>query len=142
MYRSTRFFQNGVDLYSNSVSLAAGSRVYYRRAHVGRRPTWAYERKSMIANNNLPKFPLGQLVATPGALEALQAAGQSPAESLDRHVRADWGEVDAHDKAANDEALVHGERLLSAYRTRKGEKLWVITEADRSSTCVLLPEEY
>lgn len=92
----------------------------------------------MIAN----KFPLGQTVATPGALEALQRAGQSPAEFLARHIRADWGEVDAEDKKANDEALVDGERLLSAYRTRKGEKLWIITEADRSSTCVLLPEEY
>jgi hypothetical protein len=97
----------------------------------------------MIADNNhRPKFRLGQLVATPGALEALQQAGQSPAEVLARHRVGDWGEVDAEDKKANDEALVQGERLLSAYRTRKGEKLWVITEADRSSTCVLLPSEY
>ena len=97
----------------------------------------------MIANNNQhPRFSLGQLVATPGALEALQAAGQSPAEFLARHLRADWGEVDAEDKKANDEALVQGERLLSAYRTRKNERIWIITEADRSSTCVLLPEEY
>ena len=97
----------------------------------------------MIANNNnRPKFPLGQLVATPGALEALQAAGQSPAVFLARHQVGDWGEVDAEDRRANDEAVVNGERILSAYRTGKGEKLWVITEADRSSTGVLLPSEY
>jgi hypothetical protein len=97
----------------------------------------------MIASNNqCPKFRLGQLVATPGALEALQAAGQSPAEFLARHQIGDWGDVDAEDKKANDDALVQGERLLSAYRTCKGEKLWVITEADRSSTCVLRPSEY
>jgi len=88
------------------------------------------------------KFPLGQTVATPGALDALTQAGQSPAFFLDRHVQGDWGEVDAEDKRANDLALVQGERLLSAYRTLKGDRLWVITEADRSSTCILLPEEY
>jgi len=88
------------------------------------------------------KFPLGQTVATPGALDALPQAGQSPAFFLDRHVQGDWGEVDAEDKRANDLALVQGERLLSAYRTLKGDRLWVITEADRSSTCILLPEEY
>ena len=88
------------------------------------------------------KFPLGQTVATPGALEALQEAGQSPAEFLSRHVQADWGEVCAEDGKLNDDALVNGERVLSAYRTCKGVRLWVITEADRSSTCVLLPEDY
>lgn len=88
------------------------------------------------------KFPLGRTVATPGALDALLQAGQSPAFFLDRHVRGDWGDVDAEDRRANEEALFHDERLLSAYRTLKGERLWVITEADRSSTCILLPEEY
>ena len=89
-----------------------------------------------------PKFQLGQLLATPGALRALEEAGQSPAFFLDRHLAGDWGEVDAEDKRANDEALVTGERLLSAYRTLKGQRIWIITEADRSSTCCLLPEEY
>ena len=89
-----------------------------------------------------PTFPLGQTVATPGALAALQEAGQSPADFLARHVRGDWGEVCEEDKRLNDEALVNGERILSAYDTRLGTKLWVITEADRSSTCILLPEEY
>ena len=88
------------------------------------------------------KFPLGQTVATPGALAALQQAGQSPADFLSRHVCGDWGEVCLSDKQANDEALVNGVRILSAYTTRPGTKLWVITEADRSSTCILLPEEY
>lgn len=89
-----------------------------------------------------PKFPLGQLVATPGALHALQESAQSPSFFLDRHRAGDWGEVDAHDQGANDEALVSGERLLSAYKTLRGARLWVITEADRSSTCCLLPSEY
>ena len=88
------------------------------------------------------KFPLGQLVATPGALQALQEAGQSPAFFLDKHISGDWGEVCAEDKRLNDEALVSGERLLSAYRTLRGVKIWIITEADRSSTCCLLPSEY
>lgn len=91
---------------------------------------------------NKPKFPLGQLVATPGALCALQEAGQSPAFFLEKHVSGDWGEVCADDRRANDEALVSGERLLSAYKTLRGVKIWIITEADRSSTCCLRPEEY
>jgi hypothetical protein len=89
-----------------------------------------------------PKFQLGQLVATPGALRALEEAGQSPAFFLEKHMSGDWGEVNDEDKRLNDEALVIGERLLSAYRTLKGVKIWVITEADRSSTCCLLPSEY
>ncbi len=98
----------------------------------------------MTNNNNrrCPPFPLGQTVATPGALEVLQESGQAPVQFLLRHARGDWGEVNEEDKRLNDEALVQGERLLSAYRTCKGVKLWVITEADRSSTCILLPEEY
>ena len=90
----------------------------------------------------MSKFPLGRVVATPDALEALQKAGQSPAFFLDRHAVGDWGSVCEEDKQANDEALVTGGRLLSAYQTLKGVRLWVITEADRSSTCVLLPENY
>jgi len=89
-----------------------------------------------------PKFSLGQLVATPGALRALEAAGQSPGYFLDRHLAGDWGEVCDDDKRLNDEALVDGSRILSAYRTLKGVKIWIITEADRSSSCVLLPDEY
>lgn len=88
------------------------------------------------------KFELGQIVATPGALEALQQAEQTPIEFLMRHVRGDWGDVCTEDAEANEMSLRDGSRLLSSYRTNKGLKLWIITEADRSSTCVLLPEEY
>jgi len=88
------------------------------------------------------KFSIGQLVATPGAIEALADAKQSPMEFVARHIKGDWGEVCDEDRQANEDALRDGERLLSAYRTSKGVKIWVITEADRSSTCVLLPEEY
>lgn len=95
----------------------------------------------MIARTQ-PKFSLGQTVATPGALAALAEAEQNPAFFIDRHVTGDWGEIDADDRQANEDALLHGERLLSAYRTLKGEKIWIITEADRSSTCILLPDEY
>ena len=89
-----------------------------------------------------PLFTLGQVVATPGALAAIEKSGQQPGEFLTRHVSGDWGEVDAHDIKENELSLRHGFRLLSAYHTSAGDKLWVITEADRSSTCILLPEEY
>ena len=87
-------------------------------------------------------FDLGQVVATPGALDALRRSSQSPGEFLMKHVRGEWGDLDAEDAEANRTALLEGARILSAYETRLGDKVWVITEADRSSTCVLLPEEY
>ncbi len=91
----------------------------------------------------MPKFELGQIVATPGALQAIRSSGQTPSQFLRRHVNGDWGEhLDGHDYKQNQIALREGGRLLSAYQTRKGEDLWVITEADRSSTCLLLPSEY
>ena len=93
------------------------------------------------------KFQLGQIVATPAALEAIQDAGQSPDFFLDKHVQGDWGEVDDEDKAANDQALIDGSRLLSAYRTLRNIRIWIITEAEseggkRSSTTILMPSEY
>ena len=88
------------------------------------------------------KFPLGQIVATPEALKAIEEAGQDPTFFLDKHAAGDWGEVDDGDKALNDQALVSGDRLLSAYRTLKNERLWIITEADRSATTLLLPSQY
>ena len=94
------------------------------------------------------QFRLGQTVATPGALAALERAGEAALPLLARHQRGDWGDVCAGDKKLNDEAVAHeGDperqgRVLSAYRTRLGDHVWIITEADRSSTCVLLPEEY
>ncbi len=89
-----------------------------------------------------PLFPLGQCVATPRALAALEEAGQSPADFLNRHVAGDWGEIDREDRGLNEQALKEGARIFSVYQTSKGVKVWVITEADRASTCVLLPDEY
>jgi hypothetical protein len=89
-----------------------------------------------------PLFTLGQVVATPGALAALEKAGQQPGVFLARHVSGDWGEVPSEDVKENEFSLKHGFRLLSSYSTSAGDRLWVITEADRSSTCILLPEEY
>ena len=88
------------------------------------------------------KFPLGQIVATPAALEALLQARQSPLDFLARHIRGDWGEVCQEDRQENELALQQGFRLLSVYTTKAGEKLWVISEADRSATTLLLPADY
>jgi hypothetical protein len=88
------------------------------------------------------RFSLGQLVATPGALDALTRTGENPLRYLARHATGDWGDVGADDHAANDRALVDGERLLSAYRLADGTRIWIITEADRSVSTLLLPEEY
>jgi len=89
-----------------------------------------------------PLFSLGQCVATPGALAVLAEAGQTPADFLNRHVRGDWGTIDPADKGLNEQAIRDGARIFSVYVTAKGVKLWVITEADRASTCILLPDEY
>jgi hypothetical protein len=91
---------------------------------------------------NRPLFALGQCVATPGALAALDEAGQTPADFLNRHIRGDWGTIDPADKGLNEQAIRDGARIFSVYVTAKGVKLWVITEADRASTCILLPDEY
>ncbi len=87
-------------------------------------------------------FPLGQVVATPGALAALQKAEQEPQEFLDRHANGDWGDVSEGDKRENEDSIQHGFRIFSAYTTSAGERIWVLTEADRSATTFLLPEEY
>lgn len=87
-------------------------------------------------------FPLGRVLATPGALDALGASGETADMLLARHVHEDWGDVDGHDWKANDDALVRGLRLLSAYTLRSGVKVWLITEADHSATTLLLPNEY
>lgn len=89
-----------------------------------------------------PLFPLGQIVATPGALAALEKAGQQPHEFLSRHVHGEWGNVPDEDRRENEFSLEHGFRLLSSYCTAANETVWVITEADRSVTTLLLPEEY
>jgi hypothetical protein len=87
-------------------------------------------------------LPLGRIVATPGALAALERANQSAALFLTRHAGGDWGELDRADIAENEYSMAHGFRLLSSYTTPLGEKLWIITEADRSATTLLLPDEY
>jgi hypothetical protein len=90
-----------------------------------------------------PKFfPLGDIVATRGALDALRRAAQPPLLFVLRHLRGDWGELSPADWALNDGAVEDGGRILSAYRTALGERLWVITEADRRASTLLLPDEY
>jgi hypothetical protein len=100
----------------------------------------------MIATNNTSsgsKFPLGRIVATPAALAELAKTGDSAHELLTRHVTGDYGAVCKEDWKANDNAIAHGERVFSAYMLKDGQtKLWVITEADRSSTTLLTPDEY
>jgi len=94
------------------------------------------------------KFHPGKIVATPGALEALRASGQSPEVFLAAHLEGYWGgDLCEEDRQLNDEALIDGSRILSAYRTLRGERLWIITEAAddlgrRYSTTILLPDEY
>jgi hypothetical protein len=89
-----------------------------------------------------PKFPLGQIVATPGALRALVEAGQNPMEFVRRHQAGDWGDLSEDDRQENEWSLQRRLHLLSAYQTANGERIWVVTEADRSATTLLLPEEY
>lgn len=89
-----------------------------------------------------PLFPLGQVLATPGALEALGQAEQSPDEFLARHHAGDWGDLCQEDIAENEFSLKHDLRLFSEYTLRDGTRLWIITEADRSATTLLLPKEY
>ena len=94
----------------------------------------------MVQNHFL--FPLGRIVATPGALDALQQAGHTAQEFLARHSAGDWGELSAEDRKENTFAVTRSLRLLAAYRLSTSVRIWLITEADRNSTCVLLPEEY
>ena len=87
------------------------------------------------------RLPLGHVVATPGALDVVRTHGLDVIALLHRHQRGDWGELSDHDALANDHAVEGGARVLSAYETAGG-RLWIITEADRSATTVLLPSEY
>ena len=93
------------------------------------------------------KFSMGQIVATPAALEAIESSGQSPACFLSRHAAQDWGDLDKEDKQLNDQAVQDGSRILSAYHTSNGTKVWIITEAEdgsgqRAATTILLPHQY
>jgi len=87
-------------------------------------------------------FPLGQTVATPGALAALEKAGVSSWRLLQRHQRGDWGDVSPEDSKENDLSVKNGFRILSSYGIGEGTRIWIITEADRSVTTLLLPGEY
>jgi hypothetical protein len=89
-----------------------------------------------------PRIKLGQIVATPGALEALEEAHQSPQEFLERHQSGDWGEVGAEDWKQNELSVKKGSGAMSVYTLPTGTKIWIITEADQSVTTVLLPDEY
>src|ERR1017187_3563606 len=96
-----------------------------------------------IGRGQVNRFNPGQVVAKPGALAALEASGDDPSTYLARHQSGDWGDIDAHDRRENQLSLEQGFRLMSVYTLSiTGVKIWVITEADRSSTCILLPEEY
>jgi len=86
------------------------------------------------------RFAMGQTVATRNAMHHLSE--DDVYRGLDRHARGDWGDLDAHDLRENERALSRGGRLFSAYRSQDGTKFWIITEADRSVTTVLLPEDY
>jgi len=98
--------------------------------------------EATVIQNQVQLFPLGQIVATPGALEALESSLQTPAEFLTRHVSGDWGDLSADDIAENEFSIKTGFRLLSSYLTARGQRLWVITEAQRDVTTLLLPDEY
>ena len=86
-------------------------------------------------------FPLGQVVATPGALDALDVAGVSATALLARHAAGDWGDVSPEDAAENKLSVARGFRIISSYPVGDG-RVWIITEADRSATTLLLPSEY
>lgn len=94
-----------------------------------------------------PIFELGQIVATPAALEAINSASETALSFLQRHASGDWGDVCPEDAAANELALEDGSRILSAYKTATETRIWVITEAQddsghRAATTIMLPEEY
>lgn len=88
------------------------------------------------------RFSLGRIVATPGALEALDRNGTHANALLMRHIAGDWGDLCAEDRRTNEHAITHGYRIMSSYTLKDGQNVWVITESDRYSTTLLLPEEY
>ena len=95
-----------------------------------------------MSNPSKPLFDLGQVFATPGALQALEEANQTPYEFLQRHVTGDWSEMVPEDQEENRSSVEHGNRVFSSYKLSTDRKLWVITEWDRSVTTLLLPDEY
>ena len=101
-----------------------------------------FRRKLEIVNESAILFPLGNVYMTVGAKEALEESSQFPSEFLIRHQKGDYGEVCEDDRQENDFSVKEGFRILSAYETAKRVKIWIITEADRSSSTILLPSEY
>jgi hypothetical protein len=100
-----------------------------------------------VIDMNKPLFKLGQVLATPGALAALERAGQAVWELLAQHIQGQWGEMSDEDRRLNDEAVKDGSRILSAYTLKTGVNVWIITEGEddngnRASTTILLPDEY
>lgn len=87
-------------------------------------------------------FSPGLVLATPAALEACGAADTAPSELVGRHLAGDWGDVSPGDAKENEIAVREGFRVLSSYPLPGGRRVWIITEADRSATTILLPEEY
>ncbi|WP_437191533.1 hypothetical protein [Planctomicrobium sp. SH527] len=87
-----------------------------------------------------PKFPAGQILITSTAQQQLSASEVQ--QALRRHLAGDWGDCEPDDAATNEDALLHGERLLSVYHTAESVTFWIITEADRSATTVLMPDDY
>ncbi|AXW12104.1 hypothetical protein CJO90_05645 [Ralstonia solanacearum] len=89
-----------------------------------------------------PRLPLGRVVSTSAAVSALAAAGVSVFMLLNRHARGDWCELSSEDRQQNELAVTTGQRVLSSYLLGNGQKIWIITEWDRSATTVLMSEEY
>lgn len=112
--------------------------------HLGK----AFNMSDQRQGQTRPKFPLGRLLATPAALRTLQQNGIQPSSLLNRHVSGDWGDVHPSDAAANDRAVQTGQRIISSYvvgqdaRGGNRQVIWLLTEADRATTTILLPGEY
>ena len=88
------------------------------------------------------KFKLGSVVATQDAIETMSRCRVQASELLARHHAGDWGDVCPEDAELNEQALLDGSRLMSVFKLNESDTVWAITEADRSSTCILLPENY
>ena len=99
-------------------------------------------RQKTVGIAKRPLFPLGHVCATPAAMDLMEQLSLSPLEFIVRHVFGDWGQVCQDDREANQAALQNGTRLLSAYELPGAQRLWVLTEADRSVTTLLLPSDY
>ena len=108
------------------------------QSHESEKPT----QKPIVEVDKTPRFTLGRLLMTPGAKALLEQTGDDLMALVHRHVTGDWGDLTEDDSKANDEAVRQIARIFSAYTLKDGQSLWIITEADRSATTALLPEEY